>query len=282
MRSVRVGVVGCGWFGAAHARVYRAAGADLVAVADVDGERAKRLGEVYRANYYSDYRRMLDLEDLDAVSVVVTPQNLAEVAVDAMERGISVLIEKPMAVSREQLEKLMKTYHNSGVIAMPGFIELFNPGYGKLREIVESGAVGEVLMISGTRLGRFPKRSLAWKIGVALDLAIHEVYIQMHLLGAPRRVRAFIRRPRRQGGEDIALYILSFDEAVGLVEANWLTPAGLRVARVSGTSGSVWLDYLEQRVVLERLDSSVIPRVPRREPLLQEITHFIDLSLIHI
>ncbi|RLG48241.1 MAG: gfo/Idh/MocA family oxidoreductase, partial [Thermoproteota archaeon] len=183
MRSVRVGVIGCGWFGAAHARVYRAAGADLVAVADMDEGRAKRLGEVYGVNYYSNYRRMLDSEDLDAVSVVVTPQNLAEVAADAMGRGVAVLIEKPMAVSRAQLEELMRAYSNSGVIAMPGFIELFNPGYEKLREIVTSGDVGEILMISGTRLGRFPKRSLAWEIGVALDLAIHEVYVQMHLLG---------------------------------------------------------------------------------------------------
>ncbi len=277
--EVRVGVVGCGWFGAAHARVYRTIGdAKLVAVADRDEASARKLAENYRINYYTSVEEMVSRESLDAVSVVVTPQHLFEVTKVALESGLSVLTEKPIVTSRSELSSLSSLI-GKGSIFMPGFTELFNPAVIKLKELLDDGAIGRVSSISSRRAGRLPKKVLGWKIGVIMDLAIHELYVHRFLMGErPSYLQAYAARLLNEGnGEDLAILISSYgNEVVAVIEANWLTAAGIREITVTGEDGTISLDYADQFLRIDRRDDVYMPRLRRDEPLYRELSHFVE------
>lgn len=277
--EVRVGVVGCGWFGAAHARVYRTIGdAKLVAVADKDENSARRLAESYHVNHYTSVEEMISKESLDAVSIVVTPQHLFEVTKVALESGLSVLTEKPIVTSRSELSSL-SSLANRGGIFMPGFIELFNPAVIKLKELLDEGAIGRISSISSRRAGRLPKKVLGWKIGVTLDLAIHEIYVHRFLMGErPKYVKAYTARLLNEGdGEDLTILIASYGNGVvTITEANWLTTAGIRQMTITGGDGTISLDYADQSLRIDKKEDTYIPRLRRDEPLYRELSHFIN------
>ncbi len=277
---VRVGVIGCGWFGSAHARVYRQIGeAELVAVMDKDPTAAKRLGELYHVNYYTSIEEMLSKENLDAVSIAVTPQKLFEASMPVIEQGVSLLVEKPVVVSRRELSELVNAVKRSGVIFMPGFIELFNLAVKKAKEIMESGEIGEILALWSRRVGRTPKKKLGWKIGVSLDLAVHEVYVFNSLMGGkPDRIASFTAKILNEGGEgeDLAIFIMNYGRVVGSIETNWLTPVGIRELLVSGESGTIIVNYVNQEVEINKGDMSKIPRYRKKETLLSELEYFVS------
>jgi len=277
--EVRVGVIGCGWFGSAHARVYRAIGdARLVAVADKDENAARRLAEYYHVNYYTSVEGMIRKESLDAVSVVVTPQHLFEVTKEALELGVSVLTEKPIVTSRNELS-LLSSLVKKGGIFMPGFIELFNPAVVKLKELLRDEIIGSISSISSRRAGRLPKKILGWKIGVILDLGIHEAYVHRYLMDEdPLDSLSYTARLLNDGeGEDLAILISSYpSNVIAIIEANWLTTAGIRSITITGEDGSISLDYADQFIRVERGDHSLIPRLRKEEPLYKELSHFIE------
>ncbi|MCS7103003.1 MAG: Gfo/Idh/MocA family oxidoreductase [Candidatus Korarchaeum sp.] len=276
---MRVGVVGCGWFGAAHARVYRTIGdAKLVAVADKDEISAKKLAETYHINYYTSVEEMVSKESLDAVSVVVTPQYLFDVTKVVLESGLSVLTEKPIVINRSELSSLSSLV-NRGNIFMPGFIELFNPAVIKLKELLDEGAIGRISSISSRRAGRLPKKVLGWKIGVTLDLAIHEIYVHRFLMGdRPNYVQAYTARLLNEGdGEDLAVLISSYRKGVvAIIETNWLTAAGVRQMTITGEDGTISLDYADQSLKVDRKDDAYVPRFRKDEPLYRELLHFVN------
>lgn len=277
---VRVGVVGCGWFGSAHARVYRTIGdAHLVAVMDVVEESAKRLAERYHVNHYTSIGRMIREESLDAVSIAVTPQYLFKATKEALEAGASVLVEKPVVINKEELENLKSLIRKQGGLFMPGFIELFNPAVISAKELLDEGRIGSPLSIWSRRVGRFPKKSMGWKIGVSLDLAIHEMYVQNYLMGSsPSRVYSYTAKLLDgEGEEDLAIFIVIFSEGVtSTIETNWLTPSGIREALIMGEGGSILISYPDQEVRIEFSDRVEQPRIRRSEPLQGELSYFVD------
>lgn len=279
MRVVNAGVVGCGWFGRAHVRAYRAIpGVRLVSVADIDQNVARDVAEEYGANPYPSAEEMVEKEDLDLVSVVVTPQHLSNVGISMAEAGVNLVLEKPLATSREEWDRLQSAVSRHGIIFIPGFIELFNPGYQALRAMVNDGEIGELLTMSSRRIGRIPKRELKWHVGVTLDLGIHEVYAQAALMESrPEVIYAFMSHAMGNESEDISLLILRFKRGVtGIIESNWLTPLGIRSIRVAGSTGSARLDYITQNLILDLKDESKLKHVRWREPLVAELEYAID------
>ncbi len=277
---VRVGVVGCGWFGSAHARVYRTIGeAQLVAVMDIVEENAKKLAETYHVNHYTSVEGMIRKESLDAVSIAVTPQYLFRAAREALEAGASVLVEKPVVVSREELLELESLVKRADGIFMPGFIELFNPAVDTAKSLLRQGKIGDLLSIWSRRVGRLPKKSIGWNIGVSLDLAIHEMYVQHHMVGEPpSSVFSYTAKLLNGGGgEDLAIFLARFrDGIISTIETNWLTPSGIREALIMGDGGSLVISYPDQVVRIESADKIEQPRIRRKEPLQGELSYFVE------
>jgi len=245
---------------------------------DVVEENAKKLAEAYHVNYYTSIEEMVRKESLDAVSIAVTPQHLFQATKEALESGASVLVEKPVVVSREELLNLEALIGRGGIF-MPGFIELFNPAVSTLKSLLDEGRVGDLLSIWSRRVGRIPKKAIGWKIGVSLDLAVHEMYIQHHMVGeAPSQVISYTAKLLDDGGgEDLAIFLSRFPSGVvSTIEANWLTPSGIREALFMGDRGSLVVNYPEQVVRVEAADRVEQPRIRKREPLQGELAYFIE------
>ena len=275
---VRVGVIGCGWFGNAHCRVYKGIkDVNLIAVSDINATRAKETAELFKCRFYSDFREMMEKEDLDAVSIVVTPQHLARTAIEVMDYGVSILLEKPLSSNIESFETLYKQAKSKGAALMPGFIELFNPAYRELKKIIQKGELGEIYEASSIRIGRFPKKRVKWDIGVLLDLGIHEIYIQYDLFGGLEVLGCYRGFVLGEQYEDLALLLGKYSgDIIGMIEVNWITPIGVREIRVTGSRGSALLNYMNQDVIVSYTDKTVKPHILKNEPLKAELEAFVN------
>jgi predicted dehydrogenase len=149
MDVLRVGVVGLGTWGETHLATYADhPGVELTAVCDLDEERlgaaARRHGPVEQ---FTDYHEMVGLEELDAVSVVTPDFTHAEVVCAAVEAGKAVLVEKPLATTMEDCDRIGAALHERPVPFMIDFHNRWNPGVALIRKEIAGGAVGAVQMV---------------------------------------------------------------------------------------------------------------------------------------
>ncbi|TFF96184.1 MAG: Gfo/Idh/MocA family oxidoreductase [Promethearchaeota archaeon] len=270
-------VVGAGWFGSAHCRVFDSL-SNLVAVCDTDINKAKSIAEKYGINYYKDHRKMIKNEKIDSVSIVIPPRFMPSIATDFIEADIDILLEKPMGTNLQEVEKLLP--YEDNVRIMCGFIELFNPVIERLKNNLKK--IGNPIMVSSRRIGRHPHRK--WELGVLLDLGIHSIYVQSHLFGDPIKTKSMLSFSSNDKYEDAAFILLRYKNGVnGLIETNWLTPAKYRKLIIYGEEGSMEIDYITQEISFikgEKLeeDTKVVEiRQPYTfsEPLMREINAFL-------
>jgi len=127
--SIRVGIIGAGFWGANHARVIsELEGATLTAICDINIERAKSVARRYGAPYiFQNYVDLLRCDEIDAVTICTPSTTHAEICIEALSRGKDVLVEKPMASSLEESMRVVDAAKSSGRRVMVGFIERFNP-----------------------------------------------------------------------------------------------------------------------------------------------------------
>ncbi|RLG52896.1 MAG: gfo/Idh/MocA family oxidoreductase [Thermoproteota archaeon] len=274
---IRVGVVGCGWFGRAHCRTYKTlSGVELAAVADRNKQKALEAARDYSCRAYSSLEEMLKREKLDAVSIAVTPQMLTRVAIEAAREGVGILLEKPLATSLSEYEELYKVVKKAGCMLMPGFIELFNPAYRALKNAIRC-EIGELYLLSSKRIGWNPKREVKWEVGVIHDLAIHDIYLFRDICGEPSKISCRAGYILNSKFEDIAVITMEFPSGVlGIIETNWLTPTGERTLRATGSKGSAEVDFLAQSLDIKFRERTVKPHIRREEPLRVELQAFID------
>jgi len=244
---MKAAVIGVGAMGRNHARIYNEIEAtELMAVADVDRECAERAGRIYGARAYTDYREMLDREQPDLLSVAVPTLSHLEVALAALDAGCHILVEKPLARTVEEGRRIVSYAARKGLKLAVGHVERFNPAVTELKQRLEGGELGKVFQVIARRLGPFPSRIR--DVGVAVDLATHDLDIMRHLIGARVvRVYAEVGRGIHPMHEDLLLGLLKFENGVvGVLEINWLTPTKVRELSVTGERGMFVLDYLTQ------------------------------------
>jgi predicted dehydrogenase len=245
--TLRVGVAGLGMMGRHHARAWtEVPGVELVAVADADEVAVGRItkGRTFRG--YTDILRMLDQEQLDALSVVVPTSLHERVAVDAMERGIAVLIEKPLASDAEAGRKIIAAAERTGAVATVGHIERFNPAVLELTKRLQDEPLGRIFQVKSRRTG--PMAARIRDVGVTIDLATHDIDIMRRVVGTPIvRLYAETAQQLHSTREDLFTGLFRFaNDVVGLLDVNWLTPTKIRDISVAGERGMFVVDYLTQ------------------------------------
>ena len=151
---IKVGVIGIGNMGKHHARNYSdLPECKLVAVCDLDKELVNSLSKKYSCNGYSDYKEMLEKEGLNAISLVVPTKDHTKIALDVLNQGVNLLVEKPIASSIEEAKKIVEKAKEKGLVLTVGHIERFNPGILKLKQIIDEGKLGTVRSIVARRVG---------------------------------------------------------------------------------------------------------------------------------
>jgi UDP-N-acetylglucosamine 3-dehydrogenase len=250
-RPLRAGVIGLGMMGRNHVRVWdeEVAGVELVAVADPDPAAVQRATAGRRARGYDDLDRMLADEQLDVISVVAPTSLHRPVALAALEAGVNVLVEKPIAATREEALEMMSAADRAGRMLTVGHIERFNPAIRELRRRLDANELGRIFQIHATRLGPFPARIR--DVGVVVDLAPHDLDIMRFLIGSePVRIYAETERRIHTEHEDLFNGMIKFaNGVVGVLDINWLTPTKRRTLTVTGERGMYVADYIAQDLV---------------------------------
>ncbi len=250
-RPLRAGVVGLGMMGRNHVRVWdeTVEGVDLVAVADPDHDAVARATTGRRARGFTDAEQMLAEEELDLVSIVAPTSLHLALTLAALRAGSNVLVEKPIAATREEALQMMEAATASRRMLTVGHIERFNPAIRELHRRLAAGELGRIFQINATRLGPFPARIR--DVGVVVDLAPHDLDIMRYLVGSePVRIYAETERRINTDHEDLFNGIIKFANGViGVLNINWLTPTKRRILTVTGERGMYVADYIAQDLV---------------------------------
>jgi len=298
----RVAVVGCGYWGSKHARVMHAAdGVEEVVLVDSRRDRLLNLGRSYKtAPWFTDLRSALAY--VDAVVVATPPSTHVAVAMQAIEAGKHVLVEKPLAPTCAGARRLDRAAAAAGVVLMVGHTFEYNPAVRKLRQLIQSEELGEVYYIDSARLNLGLYQN---DVNVILDLAPHDISIINHVLGRkPIAAQAWASRHAHRRFEDVAYLRLFYDDFFddrGLsanIHVSWLDPCKVRRVTAVGSQKMAVYDDLavDERIrVLDkgvclapdgdnmtqppmsyRYGDIVVPFISPDEPLAVQDRHFIE------
>lgn len=240
---MRIAVVGVGSMGEAHARVCAALPeVDLVAVSDLNESRSSEVAARYSVQAVPDYRRLEGL--VDAVSIAVPTAAHAEVAGFFLERGVSALVEKPMARSSREAAGLVAAADKSGATLMIGHIERFNPAFMAINDLDV-----RPLFIECDRISPFKFRSA--DVGVVFDLMIHDIDIILSLAKSPvERIEA-CGVAVLGNHEDICNARILFENGcVANITASRVSTKSLRKIRLFSRDSYITIDYGERQALL--------------------------------
>jgi UDP-N-acetylglucosamine 3-dehydrogenase len=256
-RELRVGLAGLGSMGRNHLRVLRARpGCRLAAVADPVAEvlAAATSGgsDGPDALGFAEPLAMIAEADLDAIVLAAPTTSHRALAIAAIERGLAVLIEKPLAASVDEGLEILAAARRRGVPVQVGHVERFNPAVLELGRLLGEGWLSTIYAITSRRAGPFPARIR--DVGVTIDLATHDADILSWVAGErPDRVYAELAQRIHASHEDLLFGLLRFPSgATGMLDVNWLTPDKRRQLTVLGEEGMFELDYLTQRLTFTR------------------------------
>lgn len=245
--SLRVAVLGVGAMGANHARVYSDMPAvDLVGVADPDQTAVEAVARRYHTQPFVEPKSLLEEVTPQAVSIAAPTVEHLDLALECIDRGLHLLIEKPLAFSIEEGERIMRAADEAGLTLMVGHVERFNPAVVALKERLEAGELGRVFQLDARREGPFPNR--VTDVGVVIDLAVHDLDVMRYITGSEvTRVFAETERRIHSQHEDLLAGLVRLaDGSVGTLAINWLTPTKIREIYVTGERGMFQVDYLTQ------------------------------------
>jgi predicted dehydrogenase len=304
-KDVKTAVIGLGMFGALQAQVYAESPlADLKAVVSRTPERAREIGERFGANWYTDYREMLQKErEVQAVSIVNRDAEHREPAIACAEAGKDIFMEKPMAPTLEEADQIITAVERAGVRMMVNFTLHFDPTYVAAYERVQAGEIGEVLTMfarrNGTSGGGYPGQPVPYSkwTDILISTGIHELEaLTWYADSKVKRVygESVKRLPRDIQGDDAYLALLRFEcGAVGNLETSWTrpptAPAGLSSQfDILGTRGSIHIGNVNETLLIcseERAyhpDVSYWPVLGNRAvgDLRESMTHFLTCLLM--
>jgi predicted dehydrogenase len=275
--GLRVGVVGVGHLGRHHARILAALeGANLTAVVDTVPERAAAAASAAGARPLTDYRELLG--QVDAVTIAVPTELHAEVATPFLERGIAVLVEKPMTRSIADADRMLAAARAGNAVLGVGHTERYNPAVAAVLPLVTTPRFIEV-----HRLSAFPERSL--DIDVVFDLMIHDLDIILAIAGPAVTSIEAVGVPVLTPKYDIANVRLRLASGcIANITASRISRDRVRKIRFFQPDSYISIDYAAQEVegwhLVRRdggrpqIEGGPIP-VERDEPLRRELADFV-------
>lgn len=271
--TIRVAVIGVGHLGKHHARIYsEMTGVELAGVVDILPQRAEEIAKSFGTSHFTDYPEIFSR--VDAVSLAVPTTQHARIGVELLERGIDVLVEKPIAASLEDAALLAGAAEKSGRILQVGHVERFNPVVMAAREVATQPQFFEI-----HRLAAFSPRSL--DVDVVLDLMIHDLDIVLSLVRSPvAEVRA-VGIPVLSSKADIANARVEFENGcVANLTASRVSLEKIRKLRFFQPHDYISIDYASQTGTMISLRMGRVSEKklepPAGEPLRGELEAFVE------
>jgi len=291
---VRIAQIGLGAWGANLLRNIDVL-AELSWICDSDSARREQFARRYpNARSTDSFVELLADPELEAVVVATPVPTHYALARQSLEAGKHVFVEKPPAMRAAEMSELVELAEQNGKVLMPGHLLLYHPGVRKLKELVVSGELGEVLCIYGNRqnLGTIRKDENAlWSLGV------HDLSVILHLVDEePSEAWAQGNAFLNPGVEDVVFCFLRFPSGkIAHLHLSWLDPHKMRKLTVVGRDKMVVFDdmELERKVTIyekgpeqpaqtfgewqTRSGDILSPKIATDEPLRLELQHFLRL-----
>jgi len=287
--KLRAGVIGVGRMGQFHVNVYsELPDVELAGVADRDPKRGRAMVEKFRVEYFEDYRDLLDRVD---VATVAVPTKLHyEVAKEALNRGVHILVEKPISNDFAKAQELFNIAEKKGLVLHVGHVERFNGAVQELHRLAE-----DPILIQCNRMGPFDPRMK--EDGVVLDLMIHDIDIVLNLVNSEVETVHVLGRSVLTENDDIVTVQLRFaNNCLATLTASRATQNKMRNMSITCRDKFVYLDFADQEIHVHSLAASehtlrghelrykeVEQRerifVHRENPLKLELRHLIDCVL---
>jgi virulence factor len=295
MERIRVGVIGAGMMGQRHCRVYSAQRrAQLAGVFDVSQDLGRQVARQHEAPFYETVDDLMD--QVDAVSIVTPTPAHFDLTMRAIERGIHVLVEKPITETVGQAEALTRAAEagraadGGGLVVQVGHIERFNPTYIELKNVLDSLTP---LAVSLRRLS--PYEGSRTDVDVVLDLMIHDTHLVLDMMGREPAWVSANGLTAFSGAIDHAVAQLSFDAGPLLtMTASRVTEQKVRSIEVTAMEAYLECDLINKSIAVHRRtigeyvncnhpgvkyrQESLVERiqVPNSEPLMLELEHFVN------
>lgn len=295
---IKIGLVGLGYWGPNLARNFaRVERGKLVYLCDLDDENLEKIGSLYPwAVKTKEYEVLLEDESLDAIVIAASAKMHYEMAKRALLAGKHVFVEKPLALSVKEGEELVKLSEKQNKVLMVGHLLLYHPAVVRMKQLIDSGELGEIFYLYSQRLnlGR-----LRMDENVVWSLAPHDISVILYLTEeTPYEVQCVGGDYLRDGIEDVAFIYMKFpDGKLGHVHVSWLDPHKIRKLTIVGSKKMAVFDDMESSEKIRVYDKGVvaapdsalygdeltlrfgdiiIPFLKMQEPLLLECQHFVD------
>ena len=272
--KIRCGVIGTGYLGQHHARIYAALdGCELVGIVESEDARAAEMCELYGCERFDTAESLAAA--CDAVSVVVPTDKHTEVAVPLLLGGCHLLIEKPLCVNLLEAEEILAAAKSTGCIVQVGHIEHYNPVMAYLEN-----AVTQPQYITADRLAPFNPRGT--EVGVVLDLMIHDIGVILALVRSPVVQVHAVGVNVLSNSEDIANARITFENGcVANINTSRVSEKKVREIRVFQPKNYLSLNFQDQSGHFLRKEEAQLVReeipIEKDEPLKLELASFVQV-----
>jgi predicted dehydrogenase len=296
--SVGIAVVGYGYWGPNLVRNFaNTDGAMVIAVSDLDSERLSRSKRLYPGILVTtEFRDLLTDDRIDAIAIATPVHTHYDLALATLKAGKHVLVEKPLAQTSEQAQRLIEEADRRGLILMVDHTFLYTPAVRKIRELIVEGALGDIYYYNGIRasLGLFQT-----DVNVIWDLAVHDISIIQYILSEdPVAVSATGASHVAGTPENMAHIALFFESScIAHINVNWLSPVKVRQTLIGGSRKMIVYDDVESAEKIKVYDKGITvngsaekahqlrigyragdmwaPHLPAKEALQTEAEHFV-------
>lgn len=303
MENLKIGIIGCGYWGPNLIRNFvDLRGSEVVMVSDLNPQRLDRIHSTYPGVLLTENYTDLFQQNLDAVVIATPPPTHYPIAKECLEHGLHVLVEKPLTLNSAHAKDLIRLSDEKGLVLMVGHTFEYNAAVHTLKKLMDDGELGDIYYLDSARLnlGLFQR-----DLNVMWDLAPHDISIILYLMGKlPLAVSAQGTVCVVDKLHDVAYMNLIFpDNVMAHIHVSWLDPCKVRRVTVVGSKKMAVYNDVENLEKIKIYDKGVeappysnnfgefqlsyrygdilIPNIRFTEPLKVECQHFLDCIIKH-
>ncbi len=298
-KKMTFGVIGTGYWGPNYVRILATyPKAHIKWCSDLDQKKLSNLKDVYpHVETTTDYKDILDDEDVDAVVICTPTTTHFKITKECLLAGKHALVEKPLTYSSSEAKELTDIARKKGITLMVGHIFEFNPAIQHIKDNIKKQKIGDVMYLHSARTGLGPIRH---DVNAMWDLASHDISILLYLIDKkPLDVVARGSSYLKKGNEDVVFINMMFEDRImANIHVSWIDPSKTRKLTVVGTEKMITFDDIETSEKIRIYDKGVsyqhpyanfgefqllirdgdinIPKIAMKEPLKEQVLHFID------
>ena len=293
-KNIKVAVIGAGMMGKNHMKTYKSlTGVELVGVYDIFPEAAKAAAETFGIRAFSSMEEVA--ENVEAVSVVTTSVTHADVGEFFLNKGIHCMMEKPLACTEEECQRLISAAAKNNVVLLVGHIERFNPAVEQMGKLLSD--TSKIRSLTAQRMSAASGRIT--DVDVSMDLMIHDVEVIQSLVKSPvvNIQAASVKTKESPMGKDYITALLEFENgATANITASRITQARVRTLTVTTDTNYIDMDFINQSINVHSqgrmpyVNPENIPEwmnyglkgsveqlfIPTNQPLSAELNHFLS------